>query len=160
MIDFNKNIIYLSFIFFYSKKSICRFFFPFITPELFKFTCSCLGPPLEIILSSILISLAYFSWEYKCIQVFLMNKRILLLAEASLVAQIVKSPPAMQKTQICSLGWKDPCRREWLSTPVFWPGEFHGQRSLAGYSPWHRTESDMTELLTHTYTHNLLATVC
>ena len=26
--------------------------------------------------------------------------------------------------------------RKWLSTPVFLPGEFHGQRSLAGYSPW------------------------
>ena len=29
--------------------------------------------------------------------------------------------------------------------PVFWPGEFHGQRSLAGYSPWGHKESDMTE---------------
>ena len=28
-----------------------------------------------------------------------------------------------------------PWRREWQSTPVFLPGEFHGQRSLAGYSP-------------------------
>ena len=31
--------------------------------------------------------------------------------------------------------------------PVFWPGEFHGQRSLAAYSPWGRKESDMIELL-------------
>ena len=30
---------------------------------------------------------------------------------------------------------KMPWRREVLPTPVFWPGEFHGQRSLAGYSP-------------------------
>ena len=29
-----------------------------------------------------------------------------------------------------------PWRREWLPTPVFLPGEFHGQRSLVGYSPW------------------------
>ena len=36
-------------------------------------------------------------------------------------------------------------RREWLPTPVFSPGEFHGHRSLAGYSPWDRKESDMTE---------------
>ena len=28
------------------------------------------------------------------------------------------------------------CRREWLPTPESLPGEFHGQRSLAGYSPW------------------------
>ena len=33
---------------------------------------------------------------------------------------------------------KIPWRREWLSTPVFLPGEFHAQRSLAGYSPWAR----------------------
>ena len=32
-------------------------------------------------------------------------------------------------------------------TPVFWSGEFHGQRSLAGYNPWGCTESDMTEQL-------------
>ena len=31
---------------------------------------------------------------------------------------------------------KIPWRREWLPTPIFLPGEFHGQRSLAGYSPW------------------------
>ena len=31
---------------------------------------------------------------------------------------------------------KIPWRREWQSTPVFLPGEFHGQRSLAGYSLW------------------------
>ena len=31
---------------------------------------------------------------------------------------------------------KIPWRREWLPTPVFLPGEFHGQRTLVGYSPW------------------------
>ena len=35
-----------------------------------------------------------------------------------------------------------PWRREWLPTPAFLPGEFHGQRSLAGYSPWGFKESD------------------
>ena len=43
---------------------------------------------------------------------------------------------------------KIPWRREWLSTPVFLPGEFHGQRSMAGYSSWGRKELDMTEQLT------------
>ena len=43
---------------------------------------------------------------------------------------------------------KIPCRREWQPTPVFLPGEFHGQRSLAGYSQWDLIESDTTELLT------------
>ena len=41
-------------------------------------------------------------------------------------------------------------RRKWLATPVFSPGKSHGQRSLAGYSPWGLTESDTTE-----YTHPL-----
>ena len=40
---------------------------------------------------------------------------------------------------------KIPWRREWLPTPVFLPGEFHGQRSLEGYSPWACKESDPTE---------------
>ena len=46
-----------------------------------------------------------------------------------------------------------PWRREWLPTPVFLPGEFNGQRSLANYSPWGHKESDMTEVTLHTQTH-------
>ena len=42
---------------------------------------------------------------------------------------------------------KIPWRRKWQPTPVFLPGKFHGQRSLAGYSLWGRKESDMTERL-------------
>ena len=38
-------------------------------------------------------------------------------------------------------------RRKWPPTPVFLPGESHGQRSLVGCSPWGRTESDITERL-------------
>ena len=40
---------------------------------------------------------------------------------------------------------KIPWRREWRSIPVFFPGESHGQRSLAGYSLEGLRESDMTE---------------
>ena len=43
---------------------------------------------------------------------------------------------------------KIPWRREWLPTPVFLPGELHGQRSLAGYSPWGQKELDTTERIT------------
>ena len=51
-----------------------------------------------------------------------------------------------------------PWRWQWQSTPVFLPGEFHGQRILAGYSPWSLKELNMTEQLTHTYrhTHNVI----
>ena len=39
--------------------------------------------------------------------------------------------------------WKIPCRRGWPPIPVFFPGELHGQRSLAGYSPrGHRVRHD------------------
>jgi len=38
-----------------------------------------------------------------------------------------------------------PWRRAWQLTPVFLPGESHGQRSLAGYCPWCHKESDTTE---------------
>ena len=66
----------------------------------------------------------------------------------SLVAQTVKNLPAVQETQVLSWVRKIPWRREWLPTPVFLPGEFHGQRSLAGYSPWGCKELDMNERLT------------
>ena len=38
-----------------------------------------------------------------------------------------------------------PWRREWQPTPEFLPGESHGQRRLAGYSPWGHKESDTTD---------------
>ena len=41
-----------------------------------------------------------------------------------------------------------PWSRKWQPTPVFLPGESHGQRSLAGYSPWGCKESDTIEWLT------------
>ena len=41
---------------------------------------------------------------------------------------------------------KIPWRRAWQPTSVFLPGESHGQRSLAGYSPWGHTELDTTEV--------------
>ena len=46
---------------------------------------------------------------------------------------------------------KIPWRREWLPTPVLLLGESHGQRSLAGYSPWGHTESDTTEATYYTH---------
>ena len=45
-------------------------------------------------------------------------------------------------------GWEDPLEKGMAPIPVFLPGEFHGQRSLVGYSPWGYKESAMTEQLT------------
>ena len=58
---------------------------------------------------------------------------------------MVKNLPATQETWVQPLG-----REEWQPTPVFLPGEFHGQGSHVGYSPWGGKESDMTERLTLT----------
>ena len=53
-----------------------------------------------------------------------------------------------RRSQRCGIDpWagKMPWKRAWQPTAVFLPEEFHGQRSLAGYSPWGCKESDMTE---------------
>ena len=52
------------------------------------------------------------------------------------MAQLVKNLSAMQETWARSLGWEDPLEKGTQPTPVFLPKEFHGQRSLVGYSPW------------------------
>ena len=61
----------------------------------------------------------------------------------------VKNPPALLETQFRSLSREDPCRRTWQPTPVFLPGESHGQRSLVGNSSWGLKESDMTDATEH-----------
>ena len=48
------------------------------------------------------------------------------LYKTSFVAQLLKNPPAMQKTWVRSLGWEDPLEKGKATTPEFWPGEFHG----------------------------------
>ena len=62
------------------------------------------------------------------------------------MARVVKNPPAKQEPQICSLGREDPLEKG-MATPVLWPAESYGRRSLVGYSSWHRKEWDMTEWL-------------
>ena len=73
---------------------------------------------------------------------------------ASLMAQMVKICLRCGRLGFDLWVRKIPWRREWQPTPVFLPGEFHGQRSLVGYSPWGCKESDTTELLsTHCIFH-------
>ena len=64
---------------------------------------------------------------------------------------MVKNPPASARDirdEVPSLGWEDALEAAWQPTPVFLPGELHGQRSLVDYSPWGHKESDTTEQLT------------
>ena len=74
----------------------------------------------------------------------IINKR-----QASQVALVVKNLPASAADgrDVGFNPWvrKIPWRRKWQPTPVFSPGESHGQRNLVGYSPWGRKELDTTE---------------
>ena len=81
-----------------------------------------------------------------------MSLYICPICRASLVAHLVKNLPAVQETQVWSLGWKDFLEREMAIYSVFSPRESHGQRSLVDHSPWGRKEWDMTEQLTNTFT--------
>ena len=65
------------------------------------------------------------------------------------MVQTVNNLPAKQDTRVQSLCLEDSWSRAWQPTPVFLPGEFHGQRSLAGYSSWGHNESDTTERFSH-----------
>ena len=65
----------------------------------------------------------------------------------SLVAQKLKHLPAIRETGFHPWVGKIPWRKKWQPTPVLLPGKSHGWRSLVGYSPWGRKESDKTEWL-------------
>ena len=61
------------------------------------------------------------------------------------MAELVKNLPAMWETWVWSWVGKIPWKTAQQPTPVFFPGEPHGQRSLVGYNLWGCKELDMTE---------------
>ena len=61
------------------------------------------------------------------------------------MTQMVKHLPAMQEARLQSLGQEDSLEKGMATHSSILPGESHGPRSLAGYSPWGCKESDMTE---------------
>ena len=63
------------------------------------------------------------------------------------MAQMVKCLSTVRETRVQSLGWEDPLEKEMAIHSSILPGKSHGQRSLEGYSPWGRKESDTTERL-------------
>ena len=71
------------------------------------------------------------------------------LTGMSYVAQMVKNLSVMQETCVQPLGWEDPLEKGMSTHSSVLAGESHGQRSLAGYSPWGQKESDIIEWLTH-----------
>ena len=58
---------------------------------------------------------------------------------------MVENLPAMKETWVWSLDWEDPLEKGMATHSSVLPGEFHGQRSLSGYSPSGHEESNMTE---------------
>ena len=68
---------------------------------------------------------------------------------------LVKNLPAMQEIQVLSLGQEDPLEEEMATHSSILAWQFHGQKSLAGYSPGGRKELDMTECV-RAHTHTLL----
>ena len=68
----------------------------------------------------------------------------------SLVAQTVKKLPEMKETWFILWVRKILWRSKWLPAPVILPGEFHGERSLVGYSMWGCKESEITKLVNNT----------
>ena len=60
---------------------------------------------------------------------------VLDLYWAFLVAQMIKNLPVIQETCVWSLGWEDPLEKGMAIHSSILAGEFHGQRSLVGYSP-------------------------
>ena len=70
-----------------------------------------------------------------------------MLPGGSMVKNLAANACGVRDTWVKSLGQEDPLKKQWQFTPVFWPEESHGQRTLAGYSPWGCKELDMTEPL-------------
>ena len=104
----------------------------------------------------------YFWKEPKSCLLSILGRRS--WGRVSQVALVVKNTPADAGDIRCRCRrrkrhrlnpWvgKIPWRRAWQPTPVVLPGESQGQGSLAGYGPWGRRESDMTEQTWHTHTH-------
>ena len=86
-----------------------------------------------------------------------MGDKINVAPESSLVAQLVKNLPAVQETQVRSLGQKDPLEKEMAthSSTLAWKTP-QTEKPGAGYSPWGHKKSDTTERLSiHMHRHKL-----
>ena len=73
----------------------------------------------------------------------------------ALVGQMVKCLPTMRETWVQSLRWEGLLEKEMATHSSILPGKSQGRRSLVGYSPWGRKESDTTEQF-HFHVHNHL----
>ena len=108
----------------------------------------------SVVSTKFLMHIPFYSW----IHFEILPWRILTQHAKIWDSQVVKWQrihlPVQQMWEMQVDPWvgKIPWRRKWQLTPVFLPGKFHGQGSLADYSPWGHKESDTTERLsTHVH---------
>ena len=102
--------------------------------------CSCLENPRD--------GEAWWAAVYGVAQ---SQTRLKWLSVVLVLAQMAKHLTTMRETQVRPLGWEDPLEKEMACIPVLLPGKSHGRRSMVGYSPWGRKESDTTEWLHFTW---------
>ena len=104
---------------------------------------------IETVIEQVRAPLLLQRWNM-CHNVIMISERILWHSGKESACQC-------QRHKWCSFNlWvgKMPWRKEWQPTPVFLLGKSHGQRSLAGYSPWGHKELVMTDPL-RAHTHSL-----
>ena len=116
-----------------TKNDFCGFFLILCRRASFHFGCGCVTQQCDNI---------------KFIKMIYISKSTYLIY--LLKAQLVKNLPECRRPGFDPRLRKIPWRRKWQPTPVFLSGEFQGQRTLVGYSPWDHKESDTTVQLTFT----------
>ena len=94
-----------------------------------------------------------FNMLPRLVKAFLPSSNHLLISWLQSLSTVILEPKKIKSVTVSVVSPSicheamGPGRRRWHPTPVLLPGESHGWRSLAGYSPWGSKESDMTEQL-------------
>ena len=110
--------------------------------------CIKMGKPLYIFKNSLtMTNKSKYSW-YISSRVLLKGVWWLGFPGGSMIKESAWQCRTCRRCRLDPWVGKIPWRRQWQSTLIFLPGEFHEQRSLAGYSLWGHKELDTTE---HTY---------
>ena len=86
------------------------------------------------------------SWKHICKRLIKLWYTYIRSSQGALVVKHLPANAGDVRRRFDPWVRKIPWRRAWQPTPVFLPGEPHGQRSLVGYSPWGGTESDTTKV--------------
>ena len=102
-------------------------------------------PPVEVRVNIFIIKSCWVSWANSSRDIVSYGRCLLDLKRTNMLSTC--QCKRHKKWGFDPWVGKIPWSRKWQSAPVLFPGEFHGQRSLADYCPWGHKESDMTEQL-------------